>query len=194
MGGVADRFGDGSIDNCHHRLVQYKLLEMRRIMEKKTGIAGTIGFLAGVAIGAFGLWATFRNIDEQELEEIDDLAEEEVADHILVAKIPVSAFVSDSLKGLKISGKDADIYRVRVAGAEWAKTVAVWGSKGKEGDQPTEFSLLQELSTEHLTNILEKSQNATHDERRLIEIILEERQGYTEDEIQEAVDSAVGED
>ena len=163
-------------------------------MEKKTGIAGTIGFLAGVAIGAFGLWATFRNIDEQELEEIDDLAEEEVADHILVAKIPVSAFVSDSLKGLKISGKDADIYRVRVAGAEWAKTVAVWGSKGKEGDQPTEFSLLQELSTEHLTNILEKSQNATHDERRLIEIILEERQGYTEDEIQEAVDSAVGED
>jgi len=63
---------------------------------------------------------------------------------------------------------------------EWEVENAVWGTRGKDGDQPLSYILLKDADTEHLQNIL--SYKVTPDKQtkqdryvKIIEHILKER-------------------
>lgn len=143
--------------------------------ETKVTTIGAIAFLAGVAVGALGLLAT----QESETESLDltgDMPEPTtipVAGYVNVT--PDNGTILDSLEGIEVAGTEADLVKVRVLGVERAKAVAMWGSKGLSGDEPTKFQRLVDLTTEHLLNIKANSQKVTPDERRIIDSILEDR-------------------
>jgi hypothetical protein len=88
---------------------------------------------------------------------------------------PDSSTLLDSLEGIAVDGTNADLVKVRVLGVERAKLVAMWGSKGVNGDESTKFQRMADLTTEHLLNIKKNSPKVTPDERRIIDSILEDR-------------------
>lgn len=147
--------------------------------ETKVTTVGALAFLAGVVIGAFGLLATQDAADDEAVDSLDltgDMPEP--------TTIPMPGYVNvtpdnttllDSLEGISVQGTEADLVKVRVLGLERAKLVAMWGSKGLNGDEPTKFQRFSDLTTEHLLNIKNNSQKVTDDEKRIIVSILEDR-------------------
>ena len=88
---------------------------------------------------------------------------------------PDTSTLMDSLEGISVDGPIADLVKVRVLGLERAKHVAMWGTKGVNGDEPTSFKRLVDLTTEHLLNIKKNSPKVSTDERRIVDSILEDR-------------------
>jgi hypothetical protein len=163
--------------------VQHNQLEENVKDTKNTGISGAIALLIGVVIGAFGFWSASKTVnsvpDVPETNPLDtlDLTEDEKgeADSTFEDVTPDTSTLMDSLEGISVDGPDADLVKVRVLGVERAKHVAMWGTKGLNGDQPTKFQRLVDLTTEHLLNIKKNSPKVSPDERRIIDSILEDR-------------------
>jgi hypothetical protein len=88
---------------------------------------------------------------------------------------PDTTTLIDSLEGIEVPGDHADLLKIRILGLERAKAVAMWGSKGVNGDQSTTFKRFADLTTEHLVNIKKNSVHVTDDERTIIDSILEDR-------------------
>jgi hypothetical protein len=86
-----------------------------------------------------------------------------------------SSTLLDSLEGISVPGTDADIVYVGILGLERAKLVAMWGSRGTGGTEPTKFQRFVDLSTDHLVAIRDNSHHVSKFEKRLIESILEDR-------------------
>jgi hypothetical protein len=117
----------------------------------------------------------------QALAELETLDTESVdatvdAEHLNdTPELSPAATLIDSLQGIEVSGESATLVKVRVLGVERAKYVAMWGTKGVDGNSPTVFKRLIDLTTEHLVNIREKSVKVSEDEKVIIESILEDR-------------------
>ena len=147
---------------------------------KQTSGIGVLALLAGAAIGAFGVWATLKPEGDDSDTLTLDLSHEGDSDPIVEVGeyenvTPDTTTLLDSLEGLEVPGTEADLVYVRVLGLERAKLVAMWGYKGLNGNDPTKFQRLADLTTEHLLNIKANSTKVTKAERRIIDSILEDR-------------------
>jgi hypothetical protein len=142
---------------------------------------GGIAFLLGLGVGAVATVfaqplfpereaVTELDTDLEDGDEFDNTTEEEIND----AGEPSGALI-DSLQGITVSGRDAKMVTVRVLGIERAKAVAMWGTKGIDGDEPTTFRRIADLSTEHLVNIRDKSSRASESDIAIINSVLEDR-------------------
>lgn len=64
---------------------------------------------------------------------------------------------------------------IQVNDLETAKKFAVWGTRGKNGDQPLTYVPLCQCESSHLRAILETQTGIGNDYRMIIEAILEDR-------------------
>jgi hypothetical protein len=142
-------------------------------MSPELGVGILIGAVAGFALG--------RAIRVLKARKQEDAAPMTVDDINSVSAVPYEGkALVDSLRGIKVPGTAAKLYRVRVLGLERAKEIAMWGTKGVNHDQPTMFERLADLPVEHLRNILANSPTVTEPERIVINAILEEREALAD--------------
>jgi len=179
----------------HEKEVQFLELTRTQPQEKKSMSRSLRVFVAGLGLGA--LASRLLSSKEETLtppptavpakpqfiseeaqpvapEVLPVIAEEEDFDDTTPDKSDSSTLI-DGLEGVTIPGKQFKGITVRTAGLAYAKTVAMWGTKGKFADQPTTFQRLVDLTTEHLIAIKTNSQKVTDDERLVINSILEDR-------------------
>ena len=152
---------------------------------KEKGIGSAVALLIGVVIGAFGFWSASKTVNSvpdvptpeaDPLETLGLTEEEKSTDEVVFENTtPDTSTLMDSLEGISVDGPIADLVKVRVLGLERAKHVAMWGTKGVNGDEPTSFKRLVDLTTEHLLNIKKNSPKVSTDERRIVDSILEDR-------------------
>lgn len=143
---------------------------------KESSAVSVIAFLAGLAVGFFVKTPESKPTSSPLMSEVPtvDLSQD---DGVVTFEniTPDSSTLLDSLEGIAVDGTNADLVKVRVLGVERAKLVAMWGSKGVNGDESTKFQRMADLTTEHLLNIKKNSPKVTPDERRIIDSILEDR-------------------
>ena len=135
------------------------------------GVVGSIAFLAGLGAGIAAAILAAPETDEVQVLDAGVTAD----DITNAANDGTGDLAVDALKGVTVAGAGAKLYKIRVPNLLVATKVAYWGSKGVNGDQPTEFKLFSDLSTEHLVNIRDKSLKVTDDEKEIINSILENR-------------------
>lgn len=151
--------------------------------KETTGI-GIFAFLVGVAMGAWGVFTTNKKeeskFDIVEFSRWDDESINSSNADKFENVTPNTTTIIDSLENITVNGDVADIVNVKVLGIERAKFVAMWGTKGVNGDDPIKFKRLVDLTTDHLINIKKNSLKVTEDELCIIDSILEDRIAFGE--------------